>query len=282
MTATWLRKEWLAALVLAVAFVATAERLKSVSRQSVSVELQVALPLFVQVFMTAGDRNLAANIAAIRALVVSTDKMRPEEYRILAKVQEDVSWLNPGHEDNYYIAAAILPWQGELDAAQRILARATQARRFDFQPAFYYAFNLLQFKGDAAGASAWLRESAEYLPEGDERLQMQNLAAIWLDKAQDVDLAIRVVEAMAKQSKRKDFRNYLEQRVTRLRALQGLRAAALVYRQRFEKPPASLQALVDAGIIKSLPQDPFGFGFWVDGKGRVMLRNSPPPPPAKK
>jgi hypothetical protein len=274
MTAMRLRVEWLAALVLAVAFVATAERLKSVARQTVSVEMQVALPLFVQVFMAAGDRDLAANIAAIRALVVSTEKMRPEDYRILAKVQEDVSWLNPGHEDNYYIAAAILPWNGELESAQRILARATRARPFDYQPAFYYAFHLLHFSGDAAGASAWLREAAEHLPEGDESLQMKNLAAKWMDKAQDLDLAIRVVEAMARQSKRKDFRAYLEQRVTRLQDLKALRTAAAAYHTRFGKPPSRLEDLVVAGLLPALPQDPFGFGFGIDATGRIILRNS--------
>ena len=154
----------LLALALALCFVATAERLKTVPRQAVDLELQVALPLFVQVFMSAGDRYLAANLAAIRALVVTTDKMRPEDYRILGKIQEDASWLNPAHEDNYYIATAILPWNGELDAAQTILKRASQARQFDYQPAFYYAFHLLHFKGDAVGASAWLRAAAEKLP----------------------------------------------------------------------------------------------------------------------
>jgi hypothetical protein len=276
MTATWLRKEWLAALVLAAVFVATAERLKSVGRQSVSVEMQVALPLFVQVFMAAGDRNLAANIAAIRALVVSTDKMRPEEYRILGKVQEDVSWLNPAHEDNYYIAAAILPWYGELDAAQNILARASRARFFDYQPAFYYAFHLLHFKGDAVGASAWLREAAEKLPNDDERLIMQNLAARWIDKAQDIGLAIAVVDAMAKQAKRRDFRAYLEQRVARLRALQQLRIAAASFQQRHGRPLTDLRDLVSSGVIPALPRDPFGFGFALDKQGQVILRTSPP------
>ena len=267
----------LVALLAATIFVATAQRLKSAPRQSVRVEMQVALPLFVQVFMTVGDRFLAANIAAIRALVVDIPRMKPEEFAILAKVQEDVSWLNPGHEDNYYIAAAILPWQGEFDAAQRILARATKARHFDYQPAFYYGFNLLHFKGDAAGASAWIREAAEYLPEGGDRIQMQNLAAIWMDKAQDVDLAIRVVEAMARQTKRRDFQRFLEMRVTRLRALQSLRGAEATYRQRFDRAPATLQDLLDTGIVASLPQDPFGFGFEIDRLGRVILRNSPPP-----
>lgn len=266
---------FMALLAMAV-FVATAQRLKVVPRQSVQVEMQVALPLFVQVLMTAGDRNLAANIAAIRALVVNNFKMKPEEFAILAKVQDDVSWLNPGHEDNYYIAAAILPWQGEVDPAQRILARATKARRYDYQPAFFYAFNLLHFKGDAAGASAWMREAAEFLPEGNNRLHMQNLAAIWLDRVQDVDLAIGVVEAMVRDAKRRDFQQYLEKRVTRLQTLKTLRSAQAIYQQRFNRPLAAVQDLVNAGIITELPPDPFGFGFDIDRSGRVVLRNSPP------
>lgn len=274
----WTPTRWLGlpALALALCFVATAERLKTVPRRTADLELQVALPLFVQVFMSAGDRHLAANLAAIRALVVTTDKMRPEDYRILGKIQEDASWLNPAHEDNYYIATAILPWNGELDAAQTILKRASLARHFDYQPAFYYAFHLLHFKGDAVAASAWLREAAEKLPRDDERLIMQNFAARWIDRAQDVDLAIRVVEAMAKQARRKDFRAYLEQRVARLQSLKKLRAAAERYGERFGHPPPELQDLVDSGLLAAIPADPFGFGFEFDPQGRIILRTTPP------
>lgn len=267
---------WMVALVCALAFVFSAERLKSMPRQNVTLELQVALPLFVQVFMTAGDRYLAANLAAIRALIVATDKMRPEDYHILGKVQDDASWLNPAHEDNYYIAAAILPWNGELDAAQTILARASKARYFDYQPAFYYSFHLLHFKDDAAGASAWMREAAEMLPNDEERLIMQNFAARWLDRAPDIDLAIRIVEGMAQQARRKDFRNYLEQRVMRLRVLQQLRTAAASFQQRHGRPLTDLRELVDSGYIRALPSDPFGFGYALDKQGRIVLRTSPP------
>jgi len=272
---------WLMALACAAAFIISAERLKSLRRQTVALELQVALPLFVQVFMSAGDRYLAANLAAIRALIVATDKMRPEDYRILGKVQEDASWLNPAHEDNYYIAAAILPWNGELEAAQTILARAGKARYFDYQPPFYYAFHLLQFKGDAVGAAQWLRAAAEKLPDDEERLIMLNLAARWMDKAQDIDLAIRVVEAMAGQAKRKDFRTYLEQRVVRLHLLKDLRQTAERFRERFKRPPARLQELVDAGFVAAIPADPFGFGFDLDKQGRIILRTTPAVPSAK-
>ena len=274
LTRNW--KLGLVTLFAATVFVATAERLKSAPRQSVSVQMQVALPLFVQVFMAMGDRYLAANLASIRALVVATDKMQPDEFKILAKVQEDVSWLNPAHEDNYYIAFAILAQYGELDSAQTILARASRARFFDYQPSFFYAFNQWYYKHDPAGAAAWLREAAEKLPDPDQRLTMQNMAARWMDKAQDTELAIRVVESMAKEARRKDFRIYLETRVARLRQLQQLRTAAVTYRERFGKPLSKLSDLVDSGVLPALPMDPFGFGFDFDPQGEIVLRTSPP------
>jgi hypothetical protein len=262
---------WLA-LLAAIVFVSTAERLKDIPRESVSVEMQVALPLFVQVAMAGGDRFLAANVAAIRSLVVETAKMRPDEFAILAKVQEDVAWLNPGHEDNYYVAAAILPWVGQVESAQRVLAAASHARRFDYQPAFLYAFNQLHFNADPVGASAWMREAAEYLPEGENRLHMQNLAAIWLDRAKDLNIAIGVVEAMAAQSKRNDFRRYLEIRANRLRNLRSLRDAAARFQQRFGKPLTDLSELASIGF--KTPPDPFGFGYEINKGGDIVLRNS--------
>ena len=124
-----------------------------------------------------------------------------------------------------------------------------------------------------------MRAAAEKLPNEDERLTMQNIAARWMDRAQDIDLAIRIVEGMAQQAKRKDFRAYLEQRVVRLRALKALRQAALLYQQRFGRSLVKLTDLVDSGLVGSIPADPFGFGFDVDKRGQIVLRTSPPPPP---
>ena len=240
--------------------------LRQQKRVDASAEIQVALPLFVQVAMTGGDRFLAANLGAIRALITETARMQPGEYRILGRVQSDASWLNPAHEDNYYIASAVLPWNGEVDAAQTVLRRASLSRPFDYQPAFYYAFNLLHFKGDAAGASEWLRGAAPKLSD-DERLAMENLAASWLDKADDLGLAIAVVESMAAQAKRRDFRNYLLQRAQRLRDLLTLRQAAEAFRQRTGHPLESLDQLLGAGLVAVLPVDPFGVGYALDANG---------------
>jgi hypothetical protein len=248
-------------------FIVASVSLRQQKRINASGEIQVALPLFVQVVMTGGDRFLAANLGSIRALITESAKMHPDEYKILAKVQIDASWLNPAHEDNYYVASAILPWNGQIDAAQTVLRRASLARPFDYQPAFYYAFNLVHFKREAALAAEWLRAAAAKLPDEEERLIMENFAARWLDRADDLGMAIAVVEAMAKQAKRKDFRNYLQQRAQRLRGLLALRQAANSFLRQNGRPAPSLEQLVRAGLIAEIPLDPFGVGYALGSDG---------------
>lgn len=232
-----------------------------------SAEIDVALPLFVQVVMAGGDRFLAANMGTIRALITETAKMHPDEYKILAKVQRDASWLNPAQEDNYYMAAAILSWNDQVDTAQTILQRASIARPFDWQPAFYYAFNQSHFRGDAVGAATWLRAAAAKIQDEEMRLTMENFAVRWLDQSRDLEFALTVVDSMVKQAKRKDFRDYLQVRAQRLRNLIAVRKAADTFRAQNGRPPERLEELVSSGALREIPPDPFGVGFALDSSG---------------
>lgn len=238
---------------------------------SASAEMQVALPRFVQVMMAGGDRYLAANLAGFRALVASTDTMGPDNYRIQAVVQSDAAWLNPAHEDNYYIAAAILPWNDQLDAAQFVLRQATQARPFDWQPPFYYAFNTLHFLKDSAEAAAWMRIAGRHTRDEMEQLSFQQLAAQWVSKGEDLELAIRLHRSMAKETKHRAFANFLERRALRLENQLALDYAIARYHQRFGSFPAQLSELVDRAIIAALPMDPFGMQYTIDDKGKSQV-----------
>lgn len=239
----------------------------------VSGEIEVALPWFVQVLMSGGDRYLAADLGTIRALVVSTAKMDAGNYRVLARVQEDASWLNPGHADNYYIATAILPWVGEVEATQHILANAIKGRPFDSLPAFYYAFNIYYFDKDPTEAARWLREAAKREESARNRFGLEVMAAQWYEKGNAPSVAISLVEAMAQDARDPAFKRFLLQRVDRLRMLESLALAADRFEQDKGRKLEHLDELVSAGYLSALPADPFGFGFRLDDNGRPILLN---------
>lgn len=239
--------------------------------KDISDELRVALPRFVQVLMTGGDRFLAANVSSIRAIIAAPEKMAADDFHIQARLQQDAAWFNPSHEDNYYVAAAILPWYNELDAAQAVLQRASDARRFDFQPPFYYAFNLYHFKRDPAAAAEVLVKAAPHIRSENNRITMENLAIVWTERGYEPSRALRIVEASAASARSGGFKSYLLLRAKRLRGLLALQAAAEKFKRERQRPLRDINELVQAGFIDSLPQDPFGFGYGLDENGVPIL-----------
>lgn len=241
-----------------------------------SPELLVSLPRAAQVVMAGGDRNLAANLAGVRVLVADTQRMNLADYAVQARLQEDIAWLNPAHEDNYYIAAALLPWNGQLDAAQFILKRASEKRVFDYQPVFYYAFNYYHFLRDPATAAKLLLDAAERPTDQGDRWAMQNLASRWIERGYQTATAAGIVAAMAASSPPGGFRKYLEARARRLSDLARLKDLAEDYRRRFGRPLRELDELVTAGLIDAIPADPFGQGYALTPDGDPVFRVPPP------
>lgn len=260
----------LALLGLAV-YAALIPALYARPRPPVSPEMEVALPRFVQVLMAAGDRYLAANLAGFRALVVSTEAMSAENYRILGIVQSDAAWLNPAHEDNYYLAAALLPWAGEVAAAQYVLRRATDARPFDTGPPFFYGFNELHFLKRPAEGAKWLLIAASHADNDMDQIQLQQMAALWVSKGEDIEFSIRLHRAMARETRYTSFARFLERRADRLENLLMLDRAIVRFGEITGKPPTRLQQLVEASIVPAIPTDPFAMRYIIDTNGRVGL-----------
>jgi len=252
----------------------TNDRLGRRSRVGMEPEFSVRLPVPAQVLMSMGDPHLAANLAGFRVLVAETARMRPEDYAIQAGLQKDISRLNPAHEDNYYIAAALLPWSGELDAAQYVLKRAAEARPSDWQPLFYYGFNLYHFYRNPADGAEALLASVSRARDPQDQWALQNVAAIWIERGYQVGEAAARVEAMANAAPPGGFRKYLSIRAARLRDLDRLKSLARKYEQANGRRPATLDELVRAGLLDRMPVDPLGVGFALDAGGEPVFRDA--------
>lgn len=234
-------------------------------------ELTVRVPLVFQILTAAGDRYLAANLSGFRILVSEAYRMGPAELSLQAQLQKDVSWLNPAHEDNYYIAAAILSVPELIPAAQYILRRAADARPTDWQPLFYYGFNRYYFEKDPVAGAQALLEAVPRMRDEGESWTMQNLAARWIERGYSAADAARIVGGMADNANPGRFKRYLNHRAQRLRDLAMLKDAATRFRETQGRRLSSLDELVTMKLIEQIPEDPFRRGYTLDPQGEPVF-----------
>lgn len=231
--------------------------------------LRVRLPLLVQLAYSGGDRFLAANTNVFRSLMVDARVTEGETYRIQGQLQVDAASFNPRHEDNYYVGAAILPWNGQVEAGQFILLNAALARDWDMWPAFYYAFNAMYFERDMARAGHWAEMAAQRHPGNAPALR--SMAAAWYERGDDPRDAIGILQAMQVQSQDENFRALLQARIQRLVGLAALREAAAEYRAKHARVATRLDQLVGYAGLQQLPQDPLEIGYSLDRQGQPQL-----------
>lgn len=236
--------------------------------------LRVRLPIPVQLVYAGGDPYLAANLNVFRSLMVDARVRESETYRIQGQLQADAAFFNPRHEDNYYVAAAILPWNGQVAAAQDVLLRAAETREWDMWPPFFYAFNSMYFERDMARAGHWAEVAAERNPRNAPALK--TMAAAWYERGDDPQIALRMLQAMHEQSRDENFRLLLQARMTRLEGLQRLREAATAYQAATGGQVKKLDELVGYAGLEALPRDPMKLGYALNGEGLPVLVDHKP------
>jgi hypothetical protein len=246
--------------------------IKSLPRAQEDDVLRVVIPGYIEVLLAGGDRYLAANIGVFRAMMVGGRVKDRLTYEVQGKIQTQVAILNPRQEDNSYVAAAILPWWGQVASAQFVLARATESRYWDYMPPFFQGFNEYYFNKNYQKAGQ-LSEIAAGRASGVDKESLKDVAAKWYTLGDDPRAAIGLISALKEASYDPKIQRLLQARIDRLKILLLLRQSAERYQQEQGAVITELEQLVTAGYLESLPQDPFGFGFTIDSDGLVQLNS---------
>lgn len=257
-------------LIALVGYVWSIGQLSLTERHRRTDELSVYLPPIAQLIGAAGDRYLAANVGVFRTFIEGTGRLSPGAYEILARIHSDAALFNPGHEDNYYVAAAILPWAGHVAETQYVLSRAMQSRPYDYMPPLLFAFHQRHFERNDVAAADTLRAAAPRLADEQKRLAFEVLAARWYEKAEGGGAAA-VLRLMADQTRNSNFAKYLNRRADRLDAIASLEAAVGEWKNRHGSSPATLDELITGGLLKQLPTDPFDGTFTLLPDGQVFV-----------
>lgn len=234
-------------------------------------ELAVVLSPPVQVALSLGDRYLAAELLAVRMLVVDVIGMPQEQRALLAQIHRNIAFLNPCHEDNYYIAQAFLAEFGFVKVQDEILGAAQECRSWDFMVPFWRAFTAAHYSRDFIRAGDYYVESAKRT-SGDQREQMLYFASLQYAKQDDAKFTARVFSGLRDSSSNPKVKEYLQIRVVRMERLAMLQDAAKLYLQKMSKKPSRVEDLLTAGLVAAIPEDPLGKGYQITNSGSVEFR----------
>lgn len=264
----------LASALLALGLFLTANqfRLPPKARVNVSPVIQVVIPAPIQTFMYAGDRHLAANLETMRvAAVGASEEQVLAGYRIRA--YDLISELNPCHEDNYYLANAMLSWGGGVDKANSILERATECRVWDDLPPFFLSFNRYFFYRDLDGAIQAM-ETAAARSKDNSSTYKRAAIVMAAEKFNDEKIAVDYLRNERDNAKDPQLAKGLDRRLKRLEGLVSLREAQSRFEKEKGRPLKNQEELLSSGILKSFPEDPTHIGYeFIDGQFRLRAVN---------
>lgn len=264
----------LAAALAWVVFWGVGSALQNQPRVAEESQLSVRMPLVLQLAYAGGDPYLAANLNVFRSKMVDVATQERETYRVQAALQRDAAHFNPRHEDNYYLAAALLPWNGFVAESQDILRLAAESRPWDWIPPFYYAFGSWYFERAPLRAGEWAEVAAQRSNEVNA-VALRAMAARWYEGGEDPDLARRLIEAMLAETQDASLRLQLQVRLMRLEGLMALRVAHADFLARHGRAPVVLEDLIGYGGLQAVPADPLRMGYLLDERGVPALAVTP-------
>lgn len=226
----------------------------------------IASPVLTALY--AGDRFLAANLETIRLSATGIDRGEADTFYLL-RAHKVVADLNPCHENNYYIANALLTWGGAVDEGGDILERATACRHWDELPPFLYGFNQFFFNRNIDKAQRWLEVAAS---RSDRNAAGYRKLAIMIEVEQieDEKIALEMLKKERDRAEGAKLIGMLDKRVERLEGLVTLREAQRRYEEQTGKSLTQPTTLIEVGILKQFPQDPLGIGYeFAEGEFRL-------------
>jgi len=188
------------------------------------------------------------------------------EYSNMFKALETSVRLDPYNMDAYYFAQASFTWGvGHARDVNRMLAYGMRYRNWDYYLPFFAGFNAAYFLHQPKEAAGYFKKAAEL----SGKSLLTNLAARYFHEADQTQLAISFLTMMIERTADKQEKQLYIIRLVALQAAQQIHQGVDLFVKKYHHPPVKLQDLVTAGIMPTIPADPYGGTFYLDDKGKV-------------
>ncbi len=213
--------------------------------------------------MTLGYEQLVGDIIWLRAIQVIGDKVVTSKgYTWIYNALNVVTTLDPKFVYAYQLGGVTLSTLGNRpDLSNMLLKKGMKENTTVWQIPFYIGFNNFFYLDDYESAAEYMSLASKlpghptYLPKLAARLYVQ---------AGNPNVALEFLARMYKETDDEKVKSALEQRIKEViveRDARFLEGAVNRYKEIYNLYPDNLQDLVRKGIIKEIPQEPFG-GFY--------------------
>jgi len=213
-----------------------------------------------------GYHHVTADILWLRMIqIIGERKVSAKDYEWLAHGLDVITTLDPHYTYPYQVGGIVLAELAHrVDLSNRLLEKGESANPTYWWLPFHRGFNAFFHLRDYVEASDHMARAAR-LPGAPA--YVPPLAARLYAQAGNPDVALEFLDTMWRQTEDEMVRASLEVRMKEVvieRDIRMLEEAVGRYQARVRRAPRELSELVLAGLLRALPQEPFGGVYRLD------------------
>ncbi|HEY4716252.1 MAG TPA: hypothetical protein VII00_04035 [bacterium] len=224
-----------------------------------------------------GHKNTLADYYFLNAIQYGGEpKNKDEEYRWLYPMLNIVTELDPKYGTPYRWGGIVLPffngteWKNVQESDMLLEKGIRDARKDEdkyWQVYFYRGWNAMTYEKDFRRAGDYIGMASRYVKGNVYPKYLALLATKLYATADDPDAGLRFAEDAYNVERDPDIKKELERRIKELRVEKDLKLLNSAIEELYKKSgkkPAKLEELINAGILRVLPEEPFGGKYIID------------------
>jgi tetratricopeptide (TPR) repeat protein len=190
----------------------------------------------------------------------SGKRISPMEWEKVLLGFNQIMELDPYFEQTYLMAQSEMAWDARMpEEAIKLLGKARKCRPWDFRPGYFIAFDYYYFLNDYEKAS---REFFEAAKVKDAPIILALLGSRFSVKEGKTQASILTLESMLTQTNlTEDNVKEIKNRIIALKGVEIIESAVDEYVKKFGKKPETINDIVEKGIIRQLPQNPYSASY---------------------
>ena len=173
-----------------------------------------------------------------------------------------VTTLDPDFRAAYFYGGMVIPLEKEeVKRAIIFLEEGRKRSPLDWHIPFWLGCNYYYELRDYSTAAEYFAQAAK-LPSSPGYLKA--VEAMIYYRADQPHTALAILGALDASVEKEEEKKLIEKKITWLKKIIELEERIKRFKERFARLPSNLEEIALFGLLKEIPEDPFGRGFYLD------------------